>query len=224
MKRLLLISLVLISANVTYAQEISVGRFFLMVDAEMAPTMDISNAALMALNLQQENEEAEALMLNSFEIIREAVNESGKYTINEINTLEGCAKYSKMGYPISSLKRAVKSCDKPLYAAIDITIEAGSTTTSTNSTTAGGLTGENTKIRAKPIVTVSLKLMDASGKKLDKYRGKYKHDEKVEMSSQSLSIPGFVLPLDYEAEVIPYYVFLKRAVDDLVASMSGLAN
>jgi len=220
-KKLVLVHISLFIAFQVHSQSISVSRFMLMLDNEMAPTMGISNKAILALSLQQDNEEARDIMMNSFQIVQHLVDSATQYSINDINHLEGCARYSNMGIPISSTKKAAKSCDESIYAVLNIAIEAGATTTSETTVGSGDLSGTETKVKAKPIIIVTLKLADSSGKQTQKFVGKYKHDEAVSMSQQSLSIGKFDLPLEFESDVIPFYSFISKASAELVKQMTN---
>ncbi len=217
----ILLSVLIAAAAQINAQSISVSRYLMMLDGDIAPTMGISNKAILALSLQQDNEEARDIMMNSFQIVQHLVDSATQYRINDINHLEGCARYSNMGIPISSTKKAAKSCDESMYAVLNIAIEAGATTTSETTVGSGDLSGTETKVKAKPIIIVTLKLADSSGKQTQKFVGKYKHEEAVSMSQQSLSIGKFDLPLDFESDVIPFYSFISEATYELVKQMSN---
>ena len=101
----ILLSILLAATAQINAQSISVSRYLMMLDGDIAPTMGISNKAILALSLQQDNEEARDIMMNSFQIVQHLVDSATQYRINDINHLEGCARYSNMGIPISSTKK-----------------------------------------------------------------------------------------------------------------------
>ncbi|MCB9426219.1 MAG: hypothetical protein H6584_04230 [Flavobacteriales bacterium] len=64
-----------------------------------------------------------------------------------------------------------------------------------------------------------MKFADASGSNTEKVKGKYRHNEKIEINSESLGQFGWFFQLENDAESIPYYYFLEKAIDDLIAQL-----
>lgn len=188
---------------------------------DLYPSMELDPQTMFALSLQQPNDKAEELMFTSFDLIRNMMLDSAGIDILPVDALQGKVRYSRLGFPLVSLKKAAKKSDYQQYVKVDIEVSPFRPSTSTGTIPAEGPMGievdqTNYQSRFRPEVTVRLKFADASGKSLGTLRGVYVHDEKVQMTSQDLIVSGWQIPINRSAAPIPYYYFLQQAVADLV--------
>ena len=201
--------------------------FSLLIEEDMNVPMEIDGSTLNAILFQQPNDEAQSLMLNSFEIVKNKINESKKIELLEINSLKGKVKYSNLGYPIASLKKAAKSKVAQQYVSLTITVAAAKRSDKSQSVgTTVNVLDEQVDVNAGrassnlfPEVIVDVKFCNAEGEKTGKWRGRYRHDEKIVITSEFLSSEGFVVTVDQNADPIPYYYFLEKAMDDLITKL-----
>lgn len=219
--RFTLIALFLFSFS--FAQNISneptaISAYRINIQDDMYLAMEMDPGTAMALMMQLDKPEAKRLMRNSLDLIFKKINEETALQLLPIETLKDHLTYSKMGYPIGTLKKASKSGVSQQYVNIDITVSGAQRSTST--TTIGGpvdYVEENSKV--KPVLQIVLKFADASGSNTEKVKGKYRHDEKIEINSESLGQFGWFFQLENDAESIPYYYFLEKAIDDLISQL-----
>lgn len=226
-KLFLILSLIVISA--VKAQDLKevptpLSMMTLSVMEDMYLAMELEPKTMMALMLQQPNAKAEELMFNSLNLIRTMIKDSTGIDIQPADALEGKVKYSRLGLPLVSLKKAAKKTDFQQYVKIDIAVSpfSGTTTQNTNSTDSplGVEVGSsNYSANWRPEVFVLMKFANAKGKGVRTIRGIYRHDEKVKVTSQDLVVAGWHIPMNQEAEVIPYYYFLEKAVQDLISKI-----
>lgn len=200
------------------AKETALCWFNLTVEEDMYLTMELEPKTMLAILFQKDNPEAKALMGNSLAMIYKKVNEETDLTLLPVESLEGKVNYSKMGYPLASLKKASKKGDFSQYVRIEIEVSGVGKSTSTTST-GGDIANESQRVKIKPQVLVNLKFGDADGYTIDKIQGKYRHEEKVEITSESLTALGWSYAYEQEADIIPYYYFLEKAVEDLVSKL-----
>lgn len=196
----------------------------LSVMEDMYLAMELEPKTMFALTLQQPDEKAEELMFTSFDMIRGMIIDSTGVDILPANALEGKVKYSRLGMPLVSLKKAAKSSDFEQYVKIDIVVSPFSGTSSTNTTTSDGPAGlevgnANYSASWRPEVWINVKFANEKGKSIKSIRGIYRHDEEVKVTSQDLVVAGWQIPMNQTAEVIPYYFFLQKAVEDLISKM-----
>lgn len=197
----------------------------LSVMEDMYLAMELEPNTMVALMLQQPNDKAEELMFTSLDIIRGMILDSTGVDILPANALEGKVRYSKLGMPLVTLKKAAKSSDFQQYVKIDIAVSPFSGTTTTNTTSTegpGGIEVGNANYDAswRPEVWISMKFADEKGKSIKTIKGIYRHDEEVRVTSQDLVVAGWQIPMNQEAELIPYYYFLEKAVGDLISKIN----
>ncbi|MFY0607796.1 MAG: hypothetical protein JXR10_13850 [Cyclobacteriaceae bacterium] len=202
--------------------ETAVSRYMIMLDEDMHALMEMDARTTMALAMQLKNDEANRIMSESFEILQIMLRDSAGLELMPIGTLEGAVKYSMLGFPIGTLKKAAKNSDYDQYVQIDIMVEQPQSTTTSTSTNSQGITGvsqgyERTKIR--PQVRVVLKFADDSGKNIGRYVGKYKHDDKFEIDAATIGIGGFQLAQNIAVEPLPYHFLLTKAIEDLITKL-----
>lgn len=225
----LLFVIVLLSISLAKAQDLKqvptpLSMMTLSVMEDMYLAMELEPNTMVALMLQKPDDKAEELMFNSLDLIRGMIKDSTGVDILPANTLEGKVRYSRLGLPLVTLKKAAKSSDFQQYVKIDITVSPFSGTTTTNTTTSDGSAGiavasENSDASWRPEVLIIVKFADENGKSLKSIRGIYRHDEEVKVTSQNLIVDGWTIPMNQEAEVIPYYFFLQKAVENLITKM-----
>lgn len=207
-------------------EPIAVSWFTLSVAEDLYLTMELEAKTMMAIMFQHKNEEAEDLMFSSFNLIKDRINDSTTYELLPVDALQGKITYSRIGFPLASLKKASKKSDYAQFVKIDILVSAekrSSSEGSTISTAVVGLEVSDNNYNAKfyPQVDVVLKFANESGKTIETIRGRYRHTEKVAVSSQDLKVAGWHIPLHRSAEVIPYYFFLEKAVQDLISQLKS---
>lgn len=195
----------------------------LSVMEDMYLTMELEPKTMMALMLQQPNDEAEELMFTSYDLIRGMIKDSIGVDILPADALEGKVRYSRIGLPIVTLKKAAKSSDFQQFVKIDIIVSQFSGTSTENTTSTESTIGEvgnsNYSASWRPEVMIIAKFADAKGKSKGSVRGIYRHTEEVKVTSQSLVVDGWYIPMNQEAEVIPYYYFLQKAAEDLIRKL-----
>jgi hypothetical protein len=201
-----------------------VAWFYLGVEQNMYIPMDISSKTMMAINFQKPEPDADALMSNTYELIKKLVAESGKLELLPPDALKGAVTLSRMGYPIGNLKKAAKGGKLEQYATLDVVVGQQKTTTTTRTYANNQNTGvvdaaTDQTLKLYPEVTVTLKVSDASGKVIDKYVGNYRHDEKIEITKQSLQSNGWSMVIDQKGDVIPYYYYLELATKNLISKL-----
>lgn len=206
------------------AKQTAICWFYIGVEDDLHLSMGLSPETMLSIAMQREDATAKELLTNSLKVISENVNSKTGIKLLPIETLEGAVQYSRMGFPLVSLKKASKKGNQPQYVRIDILVSAAKTTTRTTSVGAAEIEGEvltndASVARFYPQVTVTLKFADASGKVIDKAVGKYRHNEKAILTAESLSIAGWTFTYDQDAQPIPYYFFLEKAVEDLVSKL-----
>jgi len=202
-------------------KETSLCWFNLAVEEDMYLPMELDAKTLMAITFQKDNPEAKELMGNSLAVVYNKLNKETAITLLPVESLEGKVKYSRMGYPLASLKKASKKGNFEQYVRVDIEVSGARNTTNTFSrevTTEVNQDVQRTKV--KPQIRVIFKFADKDGNTIDKVQGTYRHDEKVEITSRRLSTMGWSLAYDQEADAIPYYYFLEKAVEDLVSKLN----
>jgi hypothetical protein len=188
-----------------------------MVQEDMHLPMELDNETLMAIMFQRDNEEAKKLMNNSLGIIYQKINKETDITLLPKEALDGKVKYSRMGYPLASLKKASKKGKAEQYVRIDIEIDSYKRSSNTISLDVTEEVDHNVeRSKVKPRIRVVVKFGDKDGNTIDKVIGTYKSDEKFEITSRELSTMGWSVAFDQEADAIPYYYFLEKAVEDLV--------
>ncbi len=198
----------------------------LSVMEDMYLAMELDPNTMVALMLQKPNDKAEELMFTSLDIIRGMIKDSTGIDILPANALEGKVRYSRLGLPLVTLKKAAKSSDFQQYVKIDIAVSPFSGTSTSNTTSSdgpGGVEVGNANYDAswRPEVWISMKFANEKGKAVKSVRGIYRHDEEVKVTSQNLVIDGWQIPTNQEAEVIPYYYFLEKAVEDLIRKLEN---
>ncbi len=203
------------------AKKTALSWFNLAVQDDMHSPMELDSETLWAIMFQKDNEEAKTLMGNSLAIIYDKVNKQTNITLLPAESLGGKVKYSRMGYPLASLKKASKKGNFEQYVKIDIEVSGArsNSTTLSREVADSGVDQELERVRVKPQIWVTLKFADKDGNTIDKVRGKYRHEKRVEITSRSLSSMGWTVTHDREADAIPYYYFLEKAVDDLVQKL-----
>ncbi len=199
----------------------AVSWFTLSVAEDLYLTMELEAKTMMAIMLQQKNDEAEDLMFSSFNLIRDRINDSTALELMPIEALKDKVTYSRIGFPLASLKKAAKKSDHAQFVKIDVLVSAEKRSSSEGSTTSTEVVGvevsdNNYNAKFFPQVEVTLKFANAAGKTIETIRGRYRHTEKVAVSSQDLKVAGWHIPLHRSAEVIPYYYFLEKATQDLI--------
>ncbi|MEP4532974.1 MAG: hypothetical protein ABJ004_07805 [Cyclobacteriaceae bacterium] len=227
--RFFLVVLTLGYLNTTFAQslkpvETPVSRFMLMVDADMHNLMELDAKTTYALAMQLKNDAALQLMNESFEIMQSMLNDSTNFSIPNVDALKGVVKYSLMGFPIGTLKKAAKNGKNEQYVQVDIMVESPQSSTKTSQVSTELASGEEVsqgveRMKIRPQVRVILKFADANGKTISKYTGKYRHDEKFEVNANTIGMSGFSLTTDIVAEPIPYHYFLTKAIEDLIQQL-----
>ncbi len=206
------------------AKPTAITWFSIAVEEDMYLTMDLDPETMFALMLQQKNDDAELLMYESFELVRDYINAQTALEVLEAASLKDKVTYSRMGYPLSSLKKAAKKADYEQYAKLEIEVRGAKRGSSE------GTTGEqeildvevsesNYQAKVFPQIDVRLKFADATGKTIETITGRYRHTEKVQIKTQSLNVGGLSIPLKQSAEVIPYYYYLQKALEDLAPKL-----
>ncbi|NQZ79105.1 MAG: hypothetical protein HRT61_23750 [Ekhidna sp.] len=208
-------------AQTLQATETPVCGFMLMLEQDMSTLMELDGKTTKALALQLKNPEARKLMDESFAIVQQMLNDSTNLIIPEVSALKGAVKYSLMDYPIGTLKKAAKNANYDQYVKVDIMVDRPQSTTTTSTFSDSDDTDDSIeigeeRIRIRPQVRVILKFADANGKVIDRYIGKYKHNEKFEINGNTIGFQGFRLTTDIVAEPIPYHFFLTKAMEDLI--------
>lgn len=198
----------------------------LSVMEDMYLSMELDPSTMFALMLQQPNDKAEELMFNSLDLIRGMIKDSTGVDILPANTLEGKVKFSRLGLPLVTLKKAAKKSDFQQYVKIDISVSPFSGTTTTNTVATDSPLGvevgsSNYSASWRPEVFIIMKFADANGKSIKSIRGIYRHTDEVKVTSEDLVVAGWQFPMNQEAEVIPYYYFLEKAVEDLIGKLKS---
>ena len=206
---------------------------------ELNTVMGMEGSMVMDLNLQRPNSKSDKLMKETFLLIKNKLSSSSTINLSALDALAGKITFSKAGFPIGTAKKAAENSDFDQFVKIEVSVTAGTITTSTSSTTLSSttistgnavLTGpavvsgvkvSNENIKLKPQVAVYLKFFDAEGKTIDKLSGKYKHTSNVEINQNSLSAKGWKYTEIQDAELIPYYYFLDMAMNDLIANLKA---
>lgn len=222
-QRFSLLAILLFTYSFSFAQTFSteptaISAYRINVEDDMYLAMDLDPNTIVALLFQQDKPEAKKLMQNTLDLIYEKINKETAIQLAPIEALKGHTNYSKMGYPIGTLKKAGKSGVALQYVSIDITV-TGAQRSTTTTTIGGPVNYVEEKAKVKPEFKIVMKFADATGKKTEKVKGKYRHDEKIEINSESLAYKGWSFILDNDAEAIPYYYFLEKAIDDLIAQL-----
>ncbi len=209
-----------LSAQSLKPVETPVVRFLIMLDPDMSNLMELDSKTTYALAMQLKNEKATQIYKESFQMVQQMINDSTILTIPDADRLEGIVQYSLMGFPINSIKKAAKKGNSEQYVDISIHIEnpTGSVVSSTKGENEGITTGTE-RIRIRPQVRVEIKIGDSEGKKIARYVGKYKHDEKFEINNATIGIAGFQLATNIAVEPIPYHFILAKAIEDLVKQL-----
>lgn len=198
----------------------------LSVMEDMYLTMQLDPETMFDLTLQRPNEKAAELMFTSLDLIRGMIKDSTGVEILPANALEGKVRYSKLGLPLVTLKKAAKSSDYQQYVKIDISVTPYRPSTTENSSTSNeGPAGlevgsSNYSAKFRPEVSIQAKFADSNGKSIGTLKGRYIHEDKVSVTSQDLIVQGWQIPMNQEADVIPYFFFLQKAVEDLINHMN----
>lgn len=204
--------------------------FYLVVEGNMQLPMELDNETLNAITMQKDNADARELMEISFEIIKNKIDSLTGVTILPYNELEGKTNYSRLGFPLSNLKKAAKGSDYQQYVKLNMVVRGymgGSRTqgvTAGDGTTAMGVEGgkvSSTQERVYPMVDIEVNFGDKEGKSIEKFKGRYIHEDKIEITSTNLSKQGWSVSLDRDADPIPFYYFLEKAAEDLAAQING---
>ncbi|MCB9426220.1 MAG: hypothetical protein H6584_04235 [Flavobacteriales bacterium] len=121
-----LLTLLLFVTTIAAAQNINseptaISAYRINVEDDMYLAMDLDPNTIVALLFQQDKPEAKKLMQNTLDLIYEKINTETAIQLAPIETLKEHTKYSKMGYPIGTLKKAGKSGVAKQYVSIDIT-------------------------------------------------------------------------------------------------------
>ncbi len=203
------------------AKETALCWFNLAVEQDMYLPMELEAETLMAITFQKDNPEAKELMENSLAVVYNKINEETAITLLPVESLKEDVRYSRMGYPLASLKKASKKGDFKQYARIDIEVSGARRSSNTFSRELSETEVDHgvQRVKVKPQIRVTLKFADKDGNTIDKVQGVYRHEEKVEITSRRLSTMGWSLAYDQEADAIPYYYFLEKAVEDLVKKL-----
>ncbi len=202
----------------------AIAQFMIAVEEDMYIPMDISAQTMMAIAMQKPQAEADALMYNTYEMIRKMVSDTGKLEILPSDALKGSVTLSRMGYPIGNLKKAAKSGKYEQYATLLLNVAQRYTSTRTrtyenNQETGIASSGTDETAKAFPEILVTLKIAGKDGKVIEKYVGAYRHDEKITISQQSLQVDGWSMVINQKGDVIPYYYYLELAVKDLISKL-----
>ena len=235
MKNLITVLIIILAVAEMNGQSVQpvptpVSWFYLAVEEDMGVPMELDNETLMAIMLQKDHEAARELMQNSFNIIKNKVDSMCVLSFLPLDELEGKAKYSRMGVPITGLKKAAKSADYPQYVSISIVVspwKENSNTRSTSNPTENGVGIEGSQMNVTnsnviPQVDIQVKFAGADGKATEKLTGRYRHNERIAITSASLSKQGWSVGLMQEADPIPYYYFLEKAAEDLANQINQL--
>lgn len=214
----------------------AISRYFFVSEEQMHLCLGIKDETASAIMFQKDDSEAKKFMANSLAVILDGLKKNAKVTILPVETLKGKVTYSRMGFPLASVKKAAKKSNYGQYVAIDIAVVGAKTITSTGSNTMTedkvgnkDLTvgSSNTSKEFFPRVTVTLKFADGSGQILGKYKGEYTHPEKVAITTETIDInlvgsggsSGVSIIEDEKADQVPYYVFLAKAVETLAKQL-----
>lgn len=242
-KTLLLSTIVFSSVFTINAQSVqskvptAICKYFFISQEQVYRNVGISDATNTAITLQKDDPQAREFLAATLKLILDSIKTNTGIQLLPIETLQNKVTYSRSGFPVGTLKKAAGNSDYQQFVTLEVRIFPGKTTTTTNSTSVGvngqvnskSIDGQETSTTVKyfPKVNVTLKFGDAEGKKLEKYKGEYTHDEKVtnQTDSRDLTIKGKNSSLTYseiqneDAEEIPYFFFLAKAVEDLISQL-----
>ncbi|GEM_PF-3528236 len=187
-------------------------------------TMDVEPKTVMALSLHQPDIEAEMIMYESFELIRDIIASETGLEILPHQTLKDKVTYSRLGYPVARLKKAAKNSDFDQFVKVDILVSGAKRTTRETSEDILlvddiSISEGYSEVNLLPQVDVTLHFAGGDGKSTGKFRGRYRHMEKLLITTESLQAGSFSIPLKQAAEPIPYYYYLHKAIFNLVEQL-----
>ena len=224
--------------TVQYDTPTAIAKYYFVSENQIHLSMGIEDETNRAIMFQRDDAKAREFMTTSLNQVVEALKKEVNMAILPIETLEGKVVYSKMGFPLSSLKKAAKSGDQQQYITIEIAALASKTITSENSQSLAQSSSTNGSSQVElsatasstefyPQVQVKLKFGDASGKTIAKYKGVYTHPERVAINTLSTDVSvsgqsgetGVSVTQEEQADQIAYFEFLEKATADLIRQL-----
>lgn len=162
------------------------------------------------------------MMKSSYNILQDEISSKLKgLKILPLNTLEGKIKYSRLGFPVSSLKKAAASCDYSQLLQLNIVIGSHGLNRTFR-------VGEKDKKNISftsllPTVEISMIFYDSKGKKTATVKGtSYRKDTKrmkintLNTNSKHISTETVI----NRPQMLEYYSFLDLAIEDLIDNFS----
>ena len=217
----------------------AISRFLFTSEQQLHLCLGIDDKTIQAINFQKDDADAKAFMAQSLAVIRDSMKKHTEIPLLPIETLKDKITYTRMGYPLAGLKKAAKKGEQDQYVTIDILVRGVKNLTISNideneieistPTTEVDIEGVSAKktlseMEFYPQIQVIMKFADKNGKVIEKLTGEYTYPKPVtiETASSSLVIgEGTEIILDEEAdaEQIPYYAFLGKAVMNLIQQL-----
>ncbi|MGB0522689.1 MAG: hypothetical protein ACPGJS_07000, partial [Flammeovirgaceae bacterium] len=155
--------------------------------------------------------------------IYDQIQEETPIQLLPINTLEGKLKYTRMGYPIASVRKAAKVSDHKQFVSIIVQV------TGTQETVTGGdfhfLGNEDVQVEREtitlyPIFNIRLQFGDENGKKGEEIVGVFQGNEEITINSRVIILRDIILQENVTTDEIPYELYLKEAIKDLVKKLN----
>ena len=215
---LTLITITALISNV-YAQDVkikqtSVCRFNFTSDEDLFAFLQLSPESGLALAFQLNNAKAKGFMEETYNQVENKLIEAG-FKLNKINSLEGKVSYSKMGFPIVSLKKASKADVSEQYMTLMVNLIGVKKVVST--TSLNGISKIITK--CYPEVKVTIAFGGKDGKKTKIIKGVYRLEEELSINSASFNLgEGFSISISEEVskDDLPFYQMLDKAIENLI--------
>lgn len=204
------------------AQPTALASYTMHFNDDMNLALGIDFDTTMDIMLQKNTPEAKAIMTTSLHAIYSKINTLTNLQLMPSDTLKGDINYSRMGYPLSGFKKIKKTAIADQYIKIMISIGGAKSQSETTTNLRGRSlpVDQVTEIvELYPEIVITLKFADAKGKKTRKIKGKYRHDKKIWITSEKIRVPSTEITTDQEADAIPYYKFLDKAIDALIIQL-----
>jgi len=202
----------------------AICEFQLHIDANLADVLGLDNKTLLGIYTQGKNPESVALMNSTFDKIYQRIQAEKVLYLLPIDALKDKVKYTRMGYPIASVKKAAKAADQEQFVSIIVQV------TGTEETVR--VTGhnyqihrdqvveiENSTLSIYPIINIICQFGDQNGKKTQKITGVFQGNEEVLIDSKTVSFSQIILTSEVSADEIPFDAYLDEAIKDLITKL-----
>ncbi len=188
----------------------AISKYYFVSENQIHLSLGIEDKTNNAIMLQKDDANAKAFLNQSLQLVLDSIAKNSSLKLLPIESLKGQVTYSRMGFPLSGLKKAAKKTNHQQYVTIDIAVLASKTISSSiseenssNSSIRRGsanaevsLEFDSTQIALKegttlnttefyPQVQITLKFGNSEGKTISKIKGLYTHPERIVIETET---------------------------------------